>query len=54
MFGQEQVPETTTVNFFAVFDFATFTVALPAGSFRPREFGLGLDAVASWSIHAVS
>jgi hypothetical protein len=33
VFGEEQVPATTTVDFSAVFDFSTFTIHLPAGSY---------------------
>jgi hypothetical protein len=33
VFGQVQIPATTIVNFGAVFDFTTFAVELPAGSY---------------------
>ncbi len=33
MFREVQIPATTIVNFTAVFDFTTFTVELPAGSY---------------------
>jgi hypothetical protein len=33
VFGQVPIPATTIVNFGAVFDFTTFTVELPAGSY---------------------
>ncbi|MBO0868452.1 MAG: hypothetical protein J2P15_07790, partial [Micromonosporaceae bacterium] len=33
VFGQQQVPPSTTVNLFSVFDFSTFAINLPAGSY---------------------
>ncbi len=55
-FGQEQVPASTTINFSAVFDFTTFTVNLPAGSYtlNPATFVLtpNLDFVATQAYDA--
>lgn len=51
VFAEVQVPESTTVNLFAVFDFSEFTVRLPAGSYTldPGTFTLFpvLDFVAT-------
>src|SRR5262245_6964199 len=33
VFGQQQIPASTTVNLFSVFDFSTFSINLPAGSY---------------------
>jgi hypothetical protein len=33
VFGQQQIPASTTVSLFSVFDFSTFSINLPAGSY---------------------